>query len=89
MIDLDRGHYLNDWFLNLCSPTTGGQHGLVFPYSSIGGGASSNWSSRGSGHPLPPLAPPSALAVRVASAVTEVQDWWRDQLASPDGSDED
>lgn len=76
-------------FLNLCSPTTGGQHGLVFPYSSIGGGASSNWSSRGSGHPLPPLAPPSALAVRVASAVTEVQDWWRDQLASPDGSDED
>ncbi|XP_046463268.1 sodium leak channel non-selective protein-like isoform X3 [Daphnia pulex] len=70
-------------------PTTGGQHGLVFPYSSIGGGASSNWSSRGSGHPLPPLAPPSALAVRVASAVTEVQDWWRDQLASPDGSDED
>lgn len=76
-------------YFAICSPTGSGQYVLVFPYSSIGGGASSNWSSRGPGHPLPPLAPPSALAVRVASAVTEVQDWWRDQLASLDDSDDD
>lgn len=59
---------------------------MNFPYQN---GAGSTWSSRGAGHPLPALAPPSALAVRVASAVSEIQDWWREQLISGDLSDDD
>ena len=70
------------------SPVSGGQHGIIFPFPSAAG-ISSNWSSKGSNHPLSTLAPPSALAVKVSSAVSEVQDWWRDQLIVVDASDDE
>lgn len=71
------------------SPVSVGPHG-IFPFPSLGGGATSTWTSKASGHPtLPALTPPSAMAVRVASAVSEVQDWWRDQVMSADGSEDE
>ena len=68
---------------------TGQQHGAVFPFPSIGVGGVVSWQNRSMVHPVASLNPPSALSTRVASAVTEIQDWWRDQLIASDDSDEE
>lgn len=60
-----------------------------FPFPSMaGGGHISSWGGKGPAHGLA-FNPPSAIASRVSSAVSEVQDWWRDQLNVFDGSDDD
>ncbi len=62
----------------------GGSPVSSFPFGSLTGAGPglANWSARG-------LQPPSVLTSRVALAVTEVQDWWREQLVSADASDDD
>ena len=70
-----------------CSPGTSPV--TNFPFPTWGGGPASAWAGKGLSHGLQALNPPSAMASRVTSAVSDIQDWWREQLGSADGSDDD